>query len=102
MSNPSDPISRLKGRRNSPAELWTLARGRSVVLRGVKCALVVGPILIAINHGDVILSGEIESTAYVKMGLTFLVPYAVSVFSSIGAVVAREAAAEDASAPTRG
>jgi hypothetical protein len=43
-----------------------------------------------------------ESTAYVKMGLTFLVPYAVSVFSGIGAVVAREAAPEEASAATRG
>ena len=98
MSNSANPPRSHR----SLSELWALARRRSVVLRGLKCALVVGPILIAINHGDVILSGETESTAYGKMGLTFFVPYAVSVFSSIGAVVAREAAPGEASAATRG
>ena len=71
-------------------EFGTLACRRSVAGRGVKFALVVGPILIAINHGDAILAGELESASYVKMGLTFLVPYAVSVCSSVGAVLARE------------
>lgn len=68
--------------------VWcTLAGRRSVVLRGIKFAVVVGAILIAINHGDAIVSGQLEPTNYVKMGLTVIVPYMVSVFSSVGAMV---------------
>jgi hypothetical protein len=59
----------------------------SVVRRGLKFAVVVGSILIAINHGDAIISGQLSSTNYVKMGLTVVVPYMVSVFSSVGAIV---------------
>jgi hypothetical protein len=47
----------------------------------------VGSILIAINHGDAILSGELTRTNYLKMALTVVVPYVVSVLSSVGAMV---------------
>lgn len=60
---------------------------RSVVLRGLKFSVVVGAILIAINHGDAILAGELTPTNYVKMALTVVVPYVVSVLSSVGAIV---------------
>ena len=72
------------------SESCALACRRSIAARGAKCALVVGPILIAINYGDAILAGELESASYLKMGLTFLVPYAVSVFSSVGAILGHE------------
>ena len=36
-----------------------LACQRSVVRRGLKFAVVVGAILIAINHGDAIMAGEL-------------------------------------------
>jgi hypothetical protein len=62
----------------------------SIALRGLKFAVVVGPILIAINHGDVILAGSVQASTYLKMGLTLMVPYAVSVLSSVGAVMAHE------------
>jgi hypothetical protein len=66
---------------------WCLLACRgSVVRRGLKFAIVVGAILIAINHGDAILSGKLSRTNYVKMGLTVIVPYMVSVFSSVGAL----------------
>ena len=45
-----------------------------VVRRGLKFAVVVGTILIAINHGDVILAGELTSTTYIKMAITVFVP----------------------------
>ena len=54
--------------------------------RGLKFAVVVGTILIAINHGDVILAGELTSTNYIKMAITVFVPYVVSVLSSVGAI----------------
>ena len=58
-----------------------LACQRSVVRRGLKCAVVVGAILIAINHGDAIMAGELTVNNYVKMGFTVIVPYVVSVSS---------------------
>lgn len=69
------------------AELCAAAFRRSVVVRGLKCSLVVGPILVAINQGDVLLSGDFGPALYWKTALTFLVPYWVSVFSSVSAVM---------------
>jgi hypothetical protein len=65
-----------------------------VVRRGLKFAVVVGTILILINHGDAIVSGELTRTNYVKMAMTVVVPYVVSVLSSVGAMIdgARRAA----------
>jgi len=59
----------------------------SVVRRGLKFAVVVGTILIAINHGDAILAGELTRASYFKMALTVVVPYVVSVLSSVGAML---------------
>lgn len=49
-------------------------------------AAVVGPILIVINHGDVIANGTLDGVAWMKMLLTVLVPYCVSTYSSVGAL----------------
>ena len=51
---------------------------KSVALRAVKVALIVGVILAFINHGGVILSGSISSECWIKMLLTCFVPYTVS------------------------
>ncbi len=61
----------------------------SVVRRAMAYAVVVGTVLIAINHGDALLSGEVNSARLVKMGLTVTVPYVVSTLSSVGALRAR-------------
>jgi hypothetical protein len=58
-----------------------------VVLRGLKFAVVVGAILIAINHGDTILRGDLDVVSYAKMAMTVVVPYVVSVSSSVGAIL---------------
>jgi hypothetical protein len=82
-----------RGGSPSPFKAWCrLVCRPSVIKRGLKYAVVVGAILIAINHGDAILRGELDSTRYFKMGLTVMVPYLVSVFSSVGAM--REAGQE--------
>lgn len=49
-------------------------------------AIIVGAILITINHGDAILRGEIDTTRTLKMLLTVIVPYVVSTLSSVGAL----------------
>lgn len=66
-----------------------LALRPDVVRRALGFALVVGAILIAINHGDAILHGQVEGRRLLKMGLTVLVPYAVSTLSSVSALRAR-------------
>jgi hypothetical protein len=65
-----------------------VARERAVVRRAVTFAIVVGAILIAINHGDAILAGDVDTRRLLKMGLTVLVPYTVSTLSSVGATLA--------------
>jgi len=65
---------------------WQLASSAAVVRRALTYAVVVGSVLIGINHGDAILRGEIGSVRLLKMGLTLLVPYAVSTLSSVQAM----------------
>ncbi len=65
---------------------WSaIACERSTIVRSLKFAVVVGAILITINHGDAILAGNVDSGRLLKMTLTVLVPYLVSTFSSVGA-----------------
>ena len=66
-----------------------IATSGPVVRRALKFALVVGAILISINHGDALLSGEVDSIRLGKMVLTVFVPYAVSTASSVAAILDR-------------
>ena len=54
--------------------------------RALKVAFVVGSILAVINHGDALLSGAATVTVWVKIVLTFLVPYCVATFASVQAI----------------
>lgn len=63
-----------------------LALKPSVVKRALKYAVVVGAILLTINHGDAILRGDLPPARLLRMGLTVLVPYVVSTLSSVGAM----------------
>ena len=51
---------------------------KPVVFRAVKVAILVGVILALINHGELILSGNITTECWVKMLITCFVPYTVS------------------------
>ncbi len=57
-----------------------------IVRRALGYAVGVGAILIAINHGDALLAGEITTGRSLKMLLTVCVPYCVSTASSVSAV----------------
>ena len=48
------------------------------LLRTLAIALVVGTILTAINHADVILRGDATTTTLAKAALNYLVPFIVS------------------------
>ncbi len=51
--------------------------------RALQVSLVVGCVLAAINHGDALLAGQMTSSQWFKVLLTFCVPYAVSCYSAL-------------------
>ena len=67
-------------------EALQIALQPSTVKRALKYAVIVGLILITINHGDALLHGELTRGRLFKMALTVLVPYVVSTLSSVGAL----------------
>jgi hypothetical protein len=73
---------------SSPVREWLqLAASAPVRRRAIRYAIVVGAILLTINHGDAILRGDLPPDRLLRMGLTMLVPYLVSTFSSVGAML---------------
>ena len=68
------------------AEWLRLATRPSVMRRALRYAIVVGAVLIAINHGDAILRGDMSIGRLLRMALTVTVPYAVSTASSVAAL----------------
>jgi hypothetical protein len=79
-------------------EWLQVATEPAVVRRALKYALVVGAILILINHGDALLRGDLAIGRLLQMGLTVVVPYMVSTASSVGAI--REARRANAIPPS--
>ncbi len=79
-------------------EWCRLACSRAVVVRGLKFAVVVGTVLVGINHGDAILDGQLDENRLVRIALTVVVPYIVSVLSSVGATRQLQRAGSDPTA----
>jgi hypothetical protein len=63
-----------------------LATSRSVVRRATLVALIVGSILVIINHGDAIVRGDLSTGRLLRIVLTVSVPYCVSTYSSVSAL----------------
>ncbi len=71
---------------NADTGFWQIAISRQVVRRATRIALIVGTVLAAINHGDRLLSGDIDLIIALKILLTYCVPYSVSTYSSVLAI----------------
>ncbi len=56
---------------------------KTIWLRALRISLIVGSLLMAINHGDLIITGAMESDHWVKVLLTYSVPFSVSTYSSV-------------------
>lgn len=56
---------------------------RDIHLRAFKVAIVVGCILATINHGDAIFAHAMTKSSWLKVLLTFCVPYCVSWYSAV-------------------
>lgn len=63
------------------------ACSEEVVKRSLKVSLIVGTILVSINQGDLLLSGEAGRDLFWKIPMTYCVPYAVSTYASVDALL---------------
>ena len=66
-------------------DFFRVAWRPDIRVRAFKVALVVGTILVAINQGDAILTGTLSAEHWLKIVLTYCVPYGVSTYSSVKA-----------------
>lgn len=71
---------------SSRQALTQIITQKSIHLRAIKIALIVGTLLCLINQGDTIITGDIQHIHWPKILLTYLVPYAVSLYSTIAAL----------------
>ena len=67
-----------------------IATRPDVVRRSLKVGAIVGTILVAINHGNLILQGVVTAEMIWKSLLTYCVPYCVSTYASVQAILHRQ------------
>jgi hypothetical protein len=75
---------------NSDHGFLVLASSARVVKPAIKVALVVGTILVLINHGDAVFQMSLTADQTLRILLTYLVPYCVSTYSSVKAIQGHE------------
>ncbi len=68
---------------------------RSTALRGCKVAAVVAPVLLVVNHGELLLRDPFSLAVLRHLSLNLLVPFFVSSYSSAKAAVDDEGAAQE-------
>ncbi|MEM7365979.1 MAG: nitrate/nitrite transporter NrtS [Pseudomonadota bacterium] len=56
----------------------------SVMMRSLMVAFVVGSLLALINHGDAIFMGVMTPDRWMRVGLTYVVPYVVATYGAVG------------------
>jgi hypothetical protein len=73
---------------------WLYAASeRSVLRRALISCVLVGVLLTAVNHGPQLARGELDAGLAAQVGLTMLVPFVVSVVSSVAAIRDRDSRA---------
>ena len=72
--------------RKGLAMFLTTAFTREVVVSSLKVLLVVGTILVFINHDVTIFQFSLTGEIIYQLALTYLVPYCVSTYSSVKAI----------------
>jgi len=60
------------------------------MIRSLKVAAIVGTVLVAVNQGDAIAGGMLTGQLMWKIPMTYLVPYLVSTYASVSAIVKHE------------
>lgn len=60
-----------------------IAKDKTIFVKSVKIALVVGTILNLINQGDAIISLDFDNINHLKSLLTYVVPFLVSTYTAL-------------------
>jgi class 3 adenylate cyclase len=68
-------------------QLFNLAIENSLIKRACIFAVIVGTILITINHSHAILNNQLDRTRVIQILLTLLVPFFVSLISSLLSII---------------
>jgi hypothetical protein len=63
--------------------ILNIASSKPLLVKALKIALVVGIILNFINQGNLIVNADVEHINFIKMALTFTVPFCVSMYTAI-------------------
>ena len=71
---------------NKMTEWLKVAIRKDVAQRSWRVAVVVGTLLIFINYTDRFLKHALCGFDFIKMGLTYLVPYSVATYASVNAI----------------
>ncbi len=76
----------------SVAYAWfKTARRPDIVRRSAKVSFLVGTILVGINQGNLLFDGTLAPELFWKIPLTYCVPYAVSSYAAVDAILSSEA-----------
>ena len=62
----------------------------TIVIRSIRVAIIVGTILVLINYVDRIIYANLEMMDYLKMALTYCVPYCVSTYAAVSTIISKE------------
>ena len=68
----------------------TLALSSQVLFSSLKVSVVVGSLLVLINHGDKLILTSFSYGDILKILLTYSIPYGVSTWSAVKAIQAHE------------
>jgi len=85
----------VNGSRTVTSSWLKLALRPDIVRRSLLVSAIVGPILVLINQGDVILSGSMSGRTIAKTVLTVLVPYAVATYGAVSSLRRAQRSGED-------
>ena len=69
---------------------FQVARRPSIIHRAIQVSVVVGTLLVVINHLPALLHGEMTRFRLFQIGLTYVVPYCVATWSSVSALLDKE------------
>ncbi|WP_170605517.1 nitrate/nitrite transporter NrtS [Ruegeria arenilitoris] len=74
------------------AKFLNLAIQPSVMRRAGRIALIIGSVFFLINYADKLIAGTITRPEIIKAMVSYCVPYCVSTYSSVMAVIESESA----------